>query len=129
MAEVTRAAMIEALRIEIMILEAKVTTGPRHLAALRAALRELKTGGWRPIAYRVPVERHIAIAERDENRWAIFDGSCCLNIEGEWEVEPQPSSRDDAFKMRTRFTLSDAMQRAAKHFNLPSPPTTSEGTE
>jgi hypothetical protein len=41
--------MIEAVRIEIMILEAKVSTGPQHLAALRAALRELEARRWRPI--------------------------------------------------------------------------------
>ena len=46
--EVTRKEMIEALRIEIVILEAKVTIAPQHLAALRAALRELEAGWWRP---------------------------------------------------------------------------------
>ena len=48
--EPTREEMVEALRIEIMILEAKPTTGRRHLAVLRAARRELEAGGWRPYA-------------------------------------------------------------------------------
>lgn len=71
-----------------------------------------------PCAYRVPVDRYIVIAQRDENRWAIVDGGCVLAEDGQWEVEPQPSSRTDAFKMRTRYTLAEAMQRAVDHFKL-----------
>ena len=42
--------------------------------------------------------------------WAIrYDGSV-LNKNGEWEWEPQPSSRDDDFINRTRF---DTAQEAA----------------
>jgi hypothetical protein len=40
--------MIEALRVEIMILEAKPTTGRQHLAALRAAQAQLEASRWRP---------------------------------------------------------------------------------
>lgn len=72
-----------------------------------------------PCAFRIPVERDTQIVERDEGRWAIVEnGALCLNADGEWEVEPQPSSRDDAFKIRTRWTLPKAMQIAVDHFRL-----------
>ncbi len=70
-----------------------------------------------PGAYRLPGGRG-RIEERDEDRWAIVNGGCCLNTDGEWEVEPQPSSRTDEFKARTRFPLEEAMRRAADHFKL-----------
>lgn len=71
-----------------------------------------------PCAYRVPVHEIVKIEQRDEDTWAICHVGTCLNHDGEWEVEPQPSSRTDAFKMRTRFSLADAMQRAVDHFRL-----------
>lgn len=40
---VTIAEMTMALRTEIAILEHKVTAGPQHLAALRAALRLIES--------------------------------------------------------------------------------------
>lgn len=36
-------------------------------------------------------------------RFAVRNGSMCLNKKGEWEYEPMPSSRDDAFYDRCRF--------------------------
>ena len=127
MAEPTDDEMINWLRQDIWWKEHRGWPD-NDIAMARAVLARLEASRWRPIAYRVPVERHIAIAERDEGKWAIFDGACCLNIEGEWEVEPQPSSRTDGFKLRTRFSLSDAMRRAAEHFSLSPPATTSEDT-
>jgi len=44
------------------------------------------------------------VAQRDGiDKWAIREKECCLNHDGEWESEPQPSSRDDAFLERCRF--------------------------
>jgi hypothetical protein len=36
--------------------------------------------------------------------YAIRQGSCCLNKRGEWEFEPIPSSRSDAFLKRCRWS-------------------------
>lgn len=42
--------------------------------------------------------------QRDgKSLWAITRLSMCLNRDGEWEHEPIPSSRDDAFMERCRF--------------------------
>lgn len=58
----------------------------------------------------------IAIEEnqgRGVVRWSIrrVGDNCCLNRDGRWEYEPQPSSRDDAFFARCRFaSLDDAVE-------------------
>jgi hypothetical protein len=40
--------------------------------------------------------------------WKVMKGSECLNKDGEWEYEPMPSSRDDAFIARCRFESAAA---------------------
>lgn len=47
-------------------------------------------------------------------RWAVRNGSYCLNADNEWEYEPTPSSRDDAFYDRCRFRSLDY---AVAHYN------------
>ena len=48
-------------------------------------------------------------------KWAVRWMGRCLTHDGEWEYEPQPSSRDDAFYARCRFdSLEKAMTLAAK---------------
>lgn len=43
--------------------------------------------------------------------WAIREKGCCLNKQGEWELEPIPSSRTDAFYKRCRWeTAEDALK-------------------
>lgn len=44
--------------------------------------------------------------------WAVRNLSYCLNEDGEWEWEPTPSSRDDAFLARTRWPREEALARA-----------------
>lgn len=42
--------------------------------------------------------------------WAIREKGYCLNVNGEWEYEPLPSSRDQRFFKRCRFkTLEQAV--------------------
>ena len=42
-------------------------------------------------------------------KYCVRSGHNCLNTKGEWEYEPQPSSRNDAFYKRCRFdTLEEA---------------------
>jgi len=44
-------------------------------------------------------------------KWAVRWFSSCLNSNAEWELEPIPSSRDDAFYTRCRFeTLEQAVE-------------------
>lgn len=40
--------------------------------------------------------------------WAIREKGCCLNKQGEWEIEPIPSSRTNAFYKRCRWNSAEA---------------------
>lgn len=51
----------------------------------------------------------------DVKQWAIRRmGKQCLNHNGRWEWEPQPSSRTKAFLERTRYDKDEALRRAAE---------------
>ncbi len=39
--------------------------------------------------------------------WAVERSGRCLNKSGEWEWEPMPSSRDNAFFARTRWPSAE----------------------
>ena len=42
--------------------------------------------------------------------WAIREGGLCLARDGNWEYEPIPSDRDEAFFARCRFsTIAEAV--------------------
>lgn len=40
--------------------------------------------------------------------WAVRNGPSCLAKDGQWEYEPMPSSRDDAFFERCRYPTAQA---------------------
>ncbi len=46
--------------------------------------------------------------------WAVRLHGFCLNKHGEWEDEPQPSSRDDKFLQRCRFASASLAIEAAR---------------
>lgn len=66
------------------------------------------TGGLNPDGTRMPVD----------SKWAIRLTGMVLNKKGQWEFEPIPSSRSDAFLKRARFDSADEalmfLVRAAK---------------
>ena len=43
------------------------------------------------------------VESRGKSGWAITKGAVCLNKSGEWEYEPMPSHRTDAFIKHTRW--------------------------
>lgn len=66
-----------------------------------------------------PVERErhaVVVAWRGPGAWAITDryGHQLLNRHGQWEHEPLPSERTQAFQRRTRFARDEAVHRARK---------------
>jgi hypothetical protein len=76
-------------------------------------------GGKPPNEARVREDYPISI-ERCEGRqgitWAARRLGQCLNRQGEWEYEPQPSSRDEEFLARCRFeTKEQALGMAWPH--------------
>lgn len=54
----------------------------------------------------------VEVTWRGHNKYAVKRRSQVWNGT-EWEYEPQPSSRDDAFIARTRFGYEQAMNLAA----------------
>lgn len=48
-----------------------------------------------------------SIERRGEDAWAVVDGGLVLNQTGEWEYEPSPSNRDEAFLKRARFRTAE----------------------
>jgi len=48
---------------------------------------------------------HFVIKVEDRGKgWAVVDGPFVLTKDGDWEYEPNPSSRDDEFYERCRFS-------------------------
>lgn len=62
--------------------------------------------------------------QRDDSyRWAIRKNGDCMDADGHWTYEPQPSSRDDAFTAAHRFGSADeAIAIALKALGLQSIP-------
>lgn len=59
----------------------------------------------------------ITVADRGEDRWAVIqgpDGSHCmvLGTDGDWDMEPRPSSRSDEWIATHRFSYEDAIRHA-----------------
>lgn len=55
----------------------------------------------------------IRVVERGPDRWAVsLRGIWCLSDTGNWDEEPLPSERDDAWKTAHRFDLNTALRLA-----------------
>jgi len=63
-------------------------------------------------AYLIDREREIRVERRGPDAWAVREMASVVNRDGEREHEPMPSSRDEAFIARTRFTLAEALKVA-----------------
>lgn len=46
-------------------------------------------------------------------KWAVRCAGRCLSIQGEWQFEPQPSSRTKHFYRKYRFPSLEAARKAA----------------
>lgn len=65
----------------------------------------------------VMVERRSRLS--DVPSWAVTRGGSCLAKDGQWEIEPLPSSRDDAFRQRCRWSDLGEAITAAKAATAP----------
>lgn len=60
----------------------------------------------------------VAVAWRSDDKYAVTHIGYVFNSDGEWEYEPQPSSRDDEFLARTRFDYWTAYRLACEQAPL-----------
>ena len=71
---------------------------------LRINEYQLQGGSWPQVAD-VVLRR---MPQRDgPDKWAILDHAACLDRDGDWVIQPQPSSRDEAFIRRCRFDSAE----------------------
>lgn len=54
----------------------------------------------------------ITIERRGKDLWAVCRYGLVYASDGQWEYEPLPSSRDDEFIRRTRYSLHNAYEMA-----------------
>lgn len=52
---------------------------------------------------------------RGGDQYAVVRYDCCLSVTGEWDPEPNPSSRDEAWTATHRFSHQAALALAAQH--------------
>lgn len=83
---------------------------------MQVDMSDFVLGGFATIAaYRLTDEDRIEEARQSDGSilWAVRRaGTSCLATDGHWEFEPMPSSRDDDFIQRTRYTSPEAALEA-----------------
>jgi hypothetical protein len=61
----------------------------------------------------------IQVEYRGHDKWAVLlRRMWCLSVEGEWDYEPQPSSREDDWLATHRFDLDTALRLAKEQAPL-----------
>lgn len=105
------------------------------LEVLSAALAAPKADGWQQElevdSYTYDARGHafniMQAQQRDgSTRWKVSDGIAVLNIHGEWEFEPSPSTRDDGFLARCRFDSPQSALAVLKRSLAPTSPAPQE---
>lgn len=54
----------------------------------------------------------VLVEYRGEGLWAVLRSRWCLGVDGEWDYEPGPSSREDDWLETHRFDLETALRLA-----------------
>lgn len=57
----------------------------------------------------------LTVEHRGKGTWAVMEGPFALGADGEFDYEPSPSSRDDAWLATHRFDLDTALSLAREH--------------
>lgn len=80
-------------------------------------------------AYELPDEVRLELVRQRKGPplWAVRRHGMCMGKDGEWEWEPSPSNRDDAFLARCRFAMpqeaADIARKATTAEATPDNPT------
>jgi hypothetical protein len=96
--------------------------------ALRASA---PIAGAEPCAYAIDDDTRVEAARQKDGSvlWAVRRFGDCMSRAGEWEHEPLPSSRHDAFIARCRFPSAEAAIAAARGIGVRSTTTEGRGPE
>lgn len=64
-----------------------------------------------------PIHIHATVSnDYPSTRYAVRDGGMCLGTDSEWDYEPMPSNRDDAFYEKYRFkSFEEAVKALEKN--------------
>ncbi|MDO4254358.1 MAG: hypothetical protein Q4C81_04310 [Kocuria sp.] len=113
--EFEKGAVADAVRDEQLRVE---RLGERRPLVVTSAYRVLPTGyGSSELVdkqhFELAVEWRCTDEDTGADRWAVVHAGACLSADGTWEHEPRPSSRDEEFLRRFRFSLDDALRLAA----------------
>jgi hypothetical protein len=68
--------------------------------------------GFYPTEFRLKGFDRLTIEWRGDDRWIVKHMTQVLNKKGEFEWEPSPSNRTEAFIKRTRFSFDEAFEKA-----------------
>jgi hypothetical protein len=98
--------MTDALVAGVTLLrETRALIGPEPVDGLLEVIRSASV-------FMVDKDSDLRVERRSMVAWAVCEGTYVVNRDGEREHEPMPSSRDEAFIARTRFTLAEALRVA-----------------
>jgi len=92
--------------------EAKAAAWRNWAAYLSPFLDATSTDDLLGKATRFEIKPGIEVVHRGDDRWAISDGTAVYNRFEEWEWEPMPSSRDEDFFARARYSRDEAIRIA-----------------
>lgn len=107
-------AVADALADERRRLEREGNGGPRVVPSVHRVLPTgyADSGLVDKQHFEVTLEWRGQDPETQLDRWAVMHMGYCLSAEGTWEFELQPSSRDEEFTRRFRFSFEDALELA-----------------
>jgi hypothetical protein len=108
----SREGLVEAQKLMYLVPLDPSRLVPPGLVVSQYTLREARPGFWTEVTLDRMVQRDGRVL------WKVSLLGSCLNRDGEWEHEPSPSYRDDAFFTRCRFS---SIEEALEHWGRARP--------
>lgn len=88
-----------------LLREMREMMGPETMETLLGTIRSASV-------YLIDQNSDLRVERRGANAWVVCEGVSVVNRDGGREPEPTPSSRDEDFIARTRFSLTEALRIA-----------------
>lgn len=68
-----------------------------------------------PEAYDERYHWAITVEYRGDGKWAVLHFRSCLGADGDWDLEPSPTNREDDWLATHRFDMETAIALASEH--------------